>query len=177
MSEKDPEINRFLVLAFGAYLIVLNVVLLFTLLKIWPTTVPLEPAREVVAFGRTFAMPPERTFLVIALLAGALGSYIHLATSFADYAGNRQLVGSWLWWYTLRPFIGMALAVIMYFVVRGGLILPTTSPEGLSPYGVAAIGALAGMFSKQATDKLREVFENLFKTDKPTDRADKLKDG
>jgi len=29
------------------------------------------------------------------------------------------------------------------------------------------------MFSKQATDKLREVFENLFKTDKPP-RADPL---
>jgi hypothetical protein len=30
------------------------------------------------------------------------------------------------------------------------------------------------MFSKQATDKLREVFENLFKT-QPTPRADPLK--
>jgi hypothetical protein len=31
---------------------------------------------------------------------------------------------------------------------------------------------LAGMFSKQATDKLREVFENLFKTTDPPTRKD-----
>ena len=40
---------------------------------------------------------------------------------------------------------------------------------------MAAVVGLAGMFSKQATDKLREVFENLFKTEKGTNRADPLK--
>jgi hypothetical protein len=50
----------------------------------------------------------------------------------------------------------------------------STGADGLSPYGVAAIAGLAGLFSKQATDKLREVFENLFKTDHPPNRTDKL---
>lgn len=175
MDNETHEMPKWQVLAFGTYLIVLNLALFLVLLQIWPTTVPLEVDRHMVAFGWSFAMPPERTYLLIALVAGALGSYIHLATSFADFVGNRQLVASWLWWYALRPFIGMALAVITYFVVRGGLILPTANAESLSPHGVAAIGALAGMFSKQATDKLREVFENLFKTEKPTKRIDRLK--
>ena len=68
----------------------------------------------------------------------------------------------------------MALAVLVYFVLRGGLIMPSTGAGSLSPYGVAAFSGLAGMFSKQATDKLREVFENLFKTEKPPERANKL---
>ncbi len=72
----------------------------------------------------------------------------------------------------MRPFIGTALAVIVYFVVQGGLIAGTSGAGSLSPYGVAAIAGLAGMFSKQATDKLREVFENLFRTE--NHRADKL---
>jgi hypothetical protein len=176
MSNEAAAMPKWQILAFGIYLVALNLVLLYVLLKIWPTAIPLDPNRQLVAFTWSFPMPPERTYLLIALVSGALGSYIHLTTSFSDYVGNRQLVASWLWSYLLRPFIGMALAVIMYFVVRGGLILPSTSAESLSPYGVAAIGALAGMFSKQATDKLREVFENLFRTEEATKRKDALKD-
>jgi hypothetical protein len=44
----------------------------------------------------------------------------------------------------------------------------------LSPHGIAAIAGLDGMFSKQATGKLREVFETLFKTDEPPKRVDRL---
>lgn len=64
----------------------------------------------------------------------------------------------------LRPFIGSALALLVYFAARGGLISGNAGAKDLSPYGIGALAALAGMFSKQATDKLREVFENLFKT-------------
>ena len=64
----------------------------------------------------------------------------------------------------------------MYFAARGGLIAGTSGAENLSPYGVAALAGLAGLFSKQASDKLKEVFENLFKTDKPP-RTDPLKAG
>jgi len=74
----------------------------------------------------------------------------------------------------LRPFIGVAWSLIVYFAVRGGLMGGATGAGALSPYGVAAIAGLAGMFSKQATDKLREVFENLFKTEHPPNRSDKL---
>jgi hypothetical protein len=91
-----------------------------------------------------------------------LGSYIHAATSFADYVGNRKLASSWLWWYLLRPFIGVSLALIFYFVVRAGF-LTGGSGDNVSPYGVATLGALAGMFSKQATDKLEEVFTTIFR--------------
>ena len=48
--------------------------------------------------------------------------------------------------------------------------------EAVSPYGVVAFGALAGWFSKQATDKLAEVFENLFRTEKTGETRDKLSD-
>ena len=73
----------------------------------------------------------------------------------------------------MRPFIGAALALMVYFALRGGLIAGTSGAENLSPYGVAAVTGLAGMFSKQAADKLRELFENMFKTEHPP-RADKL---
>lgn len=90
-----------------------------------------------------------------------------MATSFATYVGNKSLVDSWYWWYVLRPFIGMALALVFYFAIRGGLLLVAgvADTKSLNPYGIAAISGLVGMFSKQATDKLSDVFTTLFKTD------------
>jgi hypothetical protein len=182
MSDDADVMSKGRVLGFGAYLIVLNLALLYILLKIWPETIPVKPDDEnVVALlwgGRlAFRLLPEIRYLLIVAVAGALGSYIHLATSFADYVGNRQLFRSWEWWYLLRPFIGMALALVVYFMVRGGLITGNSGAGNLSPYGIAAIAGLAGMFSKQATDKIKEVFEFLFQVQNPPERADKLADG
>jgi hypothetical protein len=114
------------------------------------------------------------------MLAGAFGSYVHAATSFVTYVGNRTLRASWTWWYLLRPVLGMVLAVIFYFVVRGGLLSAGAAASEVSPFGIAAVAGLVGMFSKQATDKLQEVFDNLFRTkagEGDDQRRDKLTGG
>lgn len=164
------------ILFFGAYLIALNLVMLYLLFRLWPSQFPLKS--EAIAVRLLPGAPElylgiETRYLLLVVVVWALGSYIHLATSFADYLGNRQFVSSWSWWYILRPFIGMALAIMVYFAARGGLIAGASGAENLSPYGVAALAGLAGMFSKQATDKLRETFEELFRT-KSSPRADSL---
>jgi len=162
--------------AFGTYLILLNLILIYLILRLWPgvTPSPEVPTRIVIVPNcYSLLVWPEARYLALVALIGALGSYIHLATSFADYLGNRQFVSSWEWWYVLRPFIGAALALLMYFAARGGLISGTSGAQNLSPYGIAALAGLSGLFSKQATDKLRETFENLLKTT-PVDRKDSL---
>jgi hypothetical protein len=176
LPEGEPA-SRPLRISFGAYLILLNLALLYLLFKVWPGKVPSSDDDLLVSllWGKIgFSLSLEKRYLLIVMLSGALGSYIHTATSFADFVGNRRFCVSWTWWYTLRPFIGTALATIVYFSVRGGLISGGTGAENLSPYGVAAIAGLAGMFSKQATDKLKEVFETLFKTDQAPPRSDGL---
>ena len=175
-SDQPDPVSGGKVVLFGAYLILLNLSLFYILVKIWPGKLPI-PDNETVDFLWGHAhlqLWIERRYMLIVAVAGALGSYIHLATSFSDYLGNRRFYKSWLWWYLLRPFIGMALAMTLYFAVRGGLIAGTTGAGNLSPYGVAAIAGLAGMFSRQATDKLREVFETLFRTVQTPARADSL---
>lgn len=114
----------------------------------------------------------DQGLILLAVLAGALGSYLHAAQSFAAYVGNRTAKRSWVWWYLLRTPIGAALGVLFYFVIRAGLTTGVT--DAVSAYGVVAFGALAGLFSKQATDKLAEVFDTLFRTQKPADYKDKL---
>jgi hypothetical protein len=93
-----------------------------------------------------------------------MGAYIHAATSFAEFMGVRSFARSWFWWYLLRIPIGAALALITYFALRGGLLAANGSSDAVNPYGVAALSALAGLFSKQAADKLSEVFDTLFRT-------------
>jgi hypothetical protein len=126
-------------------------------------------------FGRmNNGVASDRDLLLLAMIGGALGSYLHVSQSFAAYVGNRQACASWVWWYLLRTPIGACLGVLMYIVVRAGLLGGTTAP---SPYGVLAFAALAGWFSKQATDKLAEVFDTLFKSEKKEQLKDKLKAG
>jgi len=117
----------------------------------------------ITEYGIVLEHSFEVRLLLLVLLAGALGSYIHAATSFVDYVGNRKLSGNWVWWYLLRPFVGMTLALLFYFVVRGGFISVTAGGEDMNPFGIAALAGLVGMFSKQATDKLNEVFKTLFR--------------
>jgi hypothetical protein len=102
--------------------------------------------------------------LVLALLMGAIGGYIHAATSFVSYIGNREFKASWGWWYGLRALIGAALALLLYLAFRAGFLTAGSSTAVVDPYGVAAISGLAGLFSKQATDKLEEIFNTAFHT-------------
>lgn len=120
-------------------------------------------------FGRKFQPSLETRLLLLVLLAGAIGSYVHAASSFVDYLGNRTFISSWVWWYLLRPFIGMMLALLFYFVFRGGFVTAGVNQGGdaavsfINPFGVAALAGLVGMFSKVAADKLNELFTTLFK--------------
>jgi hypothetical protein len=131
------------------------------LLSLWP---PTADANEVRTWwGPTYGR--EVDLLLLVLICGALGSFAHGARSFVDFVGNRTLRASWSAWYLLYPLIGATLALIFYLAVRGGF-LTTSAGKDVNVYGLTAISGLVGMFSKQATTKLSEVFSTLFKTDK-----------
>jgi hypothetical protein len=186
---------------FGVCFLLLALLIFYLLVTTWPVVLMPDPAvpanaganaNKVLAFKpfRFFGLGPYnwapdlRMFLTV-IIAGTIGSLIHTLTSFGDYVGNRRLSSSWLWWFVLRTPIGISLAIVSYLILRGGLIAPTlqASRDGdlqgatvlLNPYGIAAFAALAGMFSRQATDKLREVFETVFTAQKAVPRAEPLK--
>ena len=180
----------------GFYLLGVLVLSVWMLASIFPATLPLQPtakgtesssdtatavpqARQLSfkawKAGDRVLLPqldPDQGLIALALLAGTLGSFMHAAQSFAAFVGNRELKTSWAWWYVLRPPIGSVLGLLLYFVARAGLL--GGASDAVSPYGVVAIGGLGGWFSKQATNKLAEVFDTLFKTAKPPDQKDTL---
>jgi hypothetical protein len=170
----------------GTILFAVALVVFFILIQTWPVAATdpkggYSPAS--LLFWKLESISPDGRLFITVAAAGALGSLIHNLTSFVDFVGNRRLAQSWIWWILLRTPIGMALALLFYLVLRGGLIVPTlpdaagssgSTTSLLNPYGFAAIAAMAGMFSKQATDKLREIFDTLFRTAQPVNRADPL---
>jgi hypothetical protein len=179
--------------ALGVFYVLLPLLLIYLLFKIfppqpWPTSdpetnklvedIPISFFRGLIRISTSL----EERLLLLVMVAGCLGSYLHSATSFADFVGNRQFKQSWLWWYVLRPFIGLGLALTVYFAVRGGLLLiiinsnnvDINSAKNINPFGVAAVAALTGMFSKQAADKLAEVFSTLFRSAGDEKRKDSL---
>jgi hypothetical protein len=147
------------------------------LLSVWP--VPTPPPAPGVAAPTTDAavavkllwgvftvnITANDRLMLIAIVMGVIGAMVHAMTSFADFVGNRRLAKAWLPWYFLRPLIGSGLALFFYIGFRAGLLTTSTAEGGIiNPFGIAAVGGLAGMFSKQATDKLNEVFTTMFKT-------------
>lgn len=125
-----------------------------------------------------FGYCPETTFderlLLLVIIVGMLGAFVHGATSLADYLGNNAFNKNWTWFYLLRPGIGMALALVFYFAIRGGFLSTTGGAKDINPYGIAALAGMVGMFSKQATDKLGEIFTTLFRSGGDDRRADSL---
>jgi len=135
---------------------------------------------QVISYGKlnwcthNFDIGPEARLILLVLLAGALGSFIHALQSLIDFSGNTTLKASWTWWYIARPFLGMALALVFYAALRGGMLAGTPAAvKDVNPYGIFTIAALAGMFSDKATQKLADIFDVLFKAD--DNRKDKLK--
>src|SRR5262249_32341448 len=178
----DPP-SRLVRTILGIYFCGLAALTFYLLVATWP--VPALDNRNGAGFvdfslfgWERLSAPSDLRLFFTVIAAGALGSLIHSLTSFADFAGNRTLNRNWTWWFILRTPIGIAIALMFYFVLRGGLMVPSgragDATQLVNPYGIAGASALAGMFSKQATDKLREIFDTLFRTSDPIKRADPL---
>jgi hypothetical protein len=119
----------------------------------------------VASLGLRVASPRcvygEDRLLLIVLFAGALGGLGHALRSLGWYIGNRRLKWSWSALYFLTPFMSAAIALVFYFVIRGGFFSPTSSVSDTSPFGFAAVAALIGMFTEEAINKLRNVASTL----------------
>lgn len=107
----------------------------------------------------------------LAVVAGAAGAAIHALTSFADFAGNRQLTRDWLPWLYLRVPVGTLLAILVYFGLRAGAF---EGSDSQNIYFIAFLCALSGLFSKQATDKLSDLIDNLLVPARKPARDDPL---
>ena len=172
MGERPSQSDRGVTAALVAYNLILSALAVYMLVSIWPAGGPTAQADTL--FGFAFSLGDEARILWIVIIVGAIGSLVHSMTSLVSYVGSKKFVRSWTVWYLVRPIIGSSLALVFYFVFRGGLFAPTTEASGVNLFGVAALSGLVGMFSKEAVDKLAEVFRTMFKSEEDTKRPNKL---
>jgi IPT/TIG domain len=139
---------------------------LYGLWAFWPAAAPATgspPASARFVYIKWHvSLTRDQQFLMLVALAGALGGLLHGLRSLATYVGERYLFRSWLLYYAVLPFVAAALATIVYLVLRAGLLSGASNASQTDPYGIAAIAALVGLFSAQAAEKLKAVFETLF---------------
>ena len=104
----------------------------------------------------------EKRYFLIVLICGAIGSLIFGLRSLSKHIGLLDFEMSWLLSYFIKPFLGGSVALIFYFVFKGGILSASAGIEHINIYGVAAISGIVGMFTEQAIHKLKEIFDNLF---------------
>jgi IPT/TIG domain-containing protein len=148
---------------------------LYGLWRFWPAPAAAtgrSPAPATFSYlGWQVSLTRDQQFFVIVALAGAIGAMLHGLRSLSTYIGEQYLYRSWIPYYALLPLVGALIATIVYLVLRAGLLPGGTSAAQPDPYGISAIGALVGLFSAQAAEKLKAVFETLFTKAETGDKA------
>ena len=93
-------------------------------------------------------------------------------SALAAFIASRRFRLSWAIWYVSRIPIGALLGFVLFVSLRAGLV--TADADVLSPHGIIAISALAGLFAKKALDKLRELFDTFFRTSAAVQETDPI---
>jgi IPT/TIG domain len=151
------------VVIIGLLMAVIALLALYGLWRFWPPApVKGSASAKFSYFDWHVRLTSDQQFFVTAALAGVVGAMLHGVRSLSAYVGERYLFRSWIPYYVLLPLVGALIATIVYLVLRAGLLPGATSSSEPNPYGIAAISALVGMFSAQAAEKLKAVFETLF---------------
>lgn len=126
------------------------------------------PPTLIISFYGKRTLSADSFLLLIVLFSGVLGAVIRGMFSFTKHLGIGDFSFKWTWFYLLLPFTGAALSMILYLVVRGGFY---TSAYGeglmLNLFSFAALGALTGLFTENAMEKLRQTAEVLLSDTTP----------
>jgi hypothetical protein len=137
----------------------------------------LESNKDKRTYRRDELLHINTLLLILVGLGGFVGNMIHVATSFTTFVGAGKFKKSWLLWYCIKPFTAAALAIGIYFVFRGGFLNMSDGGASINLYGLMTISLFAGLFTDKATEKLKEVFEVLFrsKEERPDPLVSKFK--
>lgn len=99
-----------------------------------------------------------RLFITVAL-AGAFGGVIRAVLLFYVYAGQLIELKDAVR-YILSSFVGAALALMIFTVIRGGFFSPNTTVQSVNIHACIGLAFVVGMFWENALKKLKEIAEN-----------------
>jgi hypothetical protein len=171
LEDKPPLMPGRTITFLLAFNIALGLLSIYIILNIWPETATITQTRTVNLFGLfDLTLNTELTYLLVVVFSAIIGAFVQAVSSIAVHYSLRDLTAPWKIWYATRPFVGAGLALALYFLVRGGLLNLGTEASTINIYGIAGLSGIVGMFTNQATMKLRDVAEALLKTEKPAEK-------
>lgn len=141
-DSSSPRLSAFAVLYLAASLLALFALVLV----IWPTST------QVPSWARD--MSDEVRYLIIAATGGALSVALKATLAMGRGADppwslTRGPIG-----LLVHLILALQFALIVYFAIRSFVLLPTTPVSGLSPFGVLAVGLLAGLAVEEVVPNL-----------------------
>jgi hypothetical protein len=159
---------------FG-YMAVMLVIGIYVLAAIWPGDPTMDAdgnevaaSAEVSLFGVQWEPATDVRLLFVAGAAGVLGATAYGLIALARWLGRKRDDEAWSGYYFARPFAGFALAAVIYWVARGGLVVLTTdggdgSTVDINVNSVAALGGLAGLMTMNSMQILDQIFKSVFR--------------
>jgi hypothetical protein len=116
--------------------------------------------------GLNFTVTSDVAIIVLAFLAGTLGSVVHTLTRLTrtspQAADGGQYPHHQALWFVANPIQGGILAVIAVAAVEAGLSASNgaSSASTATLFAVVTLAAVAGLFSKRMTAKLAGLVNN-----------------
>lgn len=106
--------------------------------------------------GPDFTATAATSVLVLAVVGGVVGSFVHAASLFATRVGRQTFEVSYVWWYLLRPLESALVALVSVAAVRSGLLaLGASETDSTSTVLAFLTGGLAGLFTDRVMQRLR----------------------
>jgi hypothetical protein len=116
-------------------------------------------AQQMVRWwGPDASVTLNMSLMLLGAAAGVVGSAVQQSIIFALRAGHDTLGARYVWWYVLRPVWSALLGALVVVAVNTGLVSigdTTTSTAGVTV--LATAGALAGLFTDQALQRLQSL--------------------
>lgn len=110
------------------------------------------------------------SILVYITCSGGIGGTIYSIRGFYQNLGRESFKMNWTWWYVFRPIISAIIGLFAYFMIVGGLMSISNSPEvnyGKSVMFYCAVAFLAGFSFAKFIEKVDLISDTIFsKSDK-----------
>jgi hypothetical protein len=134
---------------------VLILSLLSLLLLLWPTG-------QIEDLSWIGAISLELRNVLLAASAAALGASVETLFALARTIKHRKFAKSGQVMFLLRVLVAVPMAIVFYFVIRGGLLTPEANVAVINQYSITAISFLVGMYSEPMLNKLNQIAQTLF---------------
>lgn len=103
--------------------------------------------------------------LIYISCSGGIGGTIYCIRGFYQNLGGKRFETNWTWWYVFRPIISAIIGLFAYFMIVGGLLSISNSPDvnySKSVMFYCAVSFLAGFSFTKFVEKIDLISDTIF---------------